>query len=191
MNAAPSFRVVLVGDSEAGKTSIIQSYVRGEFSPNQKNTIAAVFHTIAREIGGQRVQLQIWDTAGQEKYRSIGPIYYREACAAIAVFDATVDDFEDGLDAWIDSVKRSAVDPRIFVVGNKADLLADEEGVAARIRTFAESRNAEWLLTSAKDGTNIRLLFERVIAAVASGIGETMDVIPTEPAPPPAERACC
>jgi small GTP-binding protein len=114
-----SFRVVLVGDSEAGKTSIIHSFVRGDFSSNQKNTVGAVFHTIFREIGGQKVQLQIWDTAGQEKYRSIGPIYYREAAAAIAVFDATVDDFEDSLDAWIVAVKRSAVGPRIFVVGNK------------------------------------------------------------------------
>jgi small GTP-binding protein len=64
-----TFRVVLVGDSEAGKTSIIHWLVRGEFEPHQKNTVGAVFHTISGDINGQRVVMQVWDTAGQEKYR--------------------------------------------------------------------------------------------------------------------------
>jgi small GTP-binding protein len=190
MRPFTSFRVVLVGDSEAGKTSIIHSFVHGDFSSNQKNTVAAVFHTISREIDGQKVQLQIWDTAGQEKYRSIGPIYYREAAAAIAVFDVTVDDFEDRLDAWIARVRRAAADPRIFVVGNKCDLLTDDR-VTARMCTFAEAHNAECLLTSAKEGTNIQVLFEHVLSAVASGTQGSMDVIPTDVVPEAAQQPCC
>lgn len=132
-----TFRVVLVGDSEAGKTSIIHWLVRGEFEPHQKNTVGAVFHTISGDINGQRVVMQVWDTAGQEKYRSIGPIYYRKAAAAIAVFDVSVEGFEANLENWIVSVKRSATDPLIYVVGNKVDLLADEIDVTVRTRQFA------------------------------------------------------
>jgi small GTP-binding protein len=77
--------------------------------------VGAVFHTILREIDKQKLIMQIWDTAGQEKYRSIGPIYYRNAVAALAVFDVTVEDFDVSLQTWIDSVRRSTQDPIIFV----------------------------------------------------------------------------
>jgi small GTP-binding protein len=187
-----SFRVVLVGDSEAGKTSIIHTFIRGQHEPNQKNTVGAVFHTILREVHGIKVQMQIWDTAGQEKYRSIGPIYYRNASAAIAVFDVRVEEFESNLDAWIVSVKRSAADPLIFIVGNKSDLLEDESMVMGRMQQLGEKYGAECLLTSAKTGANVSLLFEKILDGLVQSCTREMDVaLAGEPEPVPVNNNCC
>jgi small GTP-binding protein len=192
MNSDPlSFRVVVVGDSEAGKTSIIQNYVRNTFEPNQKNTVGAVFHTISREVNGQKVLMQVWDTAGQEKYRSIGPIYYRNACAAIAVFDATVVNFEKSLEEWIVSVKRSTTDPLIFVVGNKVDLLERQDEVANRVGQFAAKLNADAFLTSAKTGENVEGLFNQVLVRLMESCRANIDVAVQEPESETVNNDCC
>jgi small GTP-binding protein len=186
-----SFRVVIIGDAETGKTSIIQTFLRQVFDPNQKPTVGAVFHTITREINNETVIMQIWDTAGQERYRSIGPIYYRNASAAIAVFDVGVRDFAPSLDAWIANVRRTVGDPLIIVVGNKSDLLTDDREVTARMKEFAESHKADCLLTSAKTGSNIPQLFDRLFA----GLVKANTVQATAAAPPIVEPEvnikCC
>jgi small GTP-binding protein len=186
-----SFRVVMVGDSEVGKTSIIHSFIRGSFEANSKTTVGAVFHTFTREYEGQKIIIQVWDTAGQEKYRSIGPIYYRNASVAIAVFDVRVDDFEASLDSWIVNVKRSALDPLIFVVGNKCDLIEDDAFVMQRMRAFAERHSAECVLTSAKSGKNIAELFERVVAAFVRSCRADQDVFVTDAEGAEVKRECC
>ena len=85
------FKVILVGDSSVGKTSLISMYAKSTFSDQPETTIGPQFTTRYVEVPetGQRIKLQIWDTAGQEKYRSVAPIYYRDAAAAICVFDVT------------------------------------------------------------------------------------------------------
>jgi small GTP-binding protein len=188
-----SFRVVLVGDSMAGKTSIIHRSVQGDFDLNHTNTVAAVFHTITRDHDGQKKFMQIWDTAGQEKYRSIGPIYYRNAAAAIGVFDVTVDDFEASLDAWIVSVKRTAVDPLIFVVGNKVDLIEEEteQQLIPRIRQFAQKYNAESFFTSAKTGKNIDVLFEAVFLGLIKNEQPPIEIFPPKPNVETEKGGCC
>jgi small GTP-binding protein len=163
-NSSPTpFRVVLVGDSGVGKTSIVHSFVRGEFDPDQRPTIGGVFHTVRREVHGKTVTMQIWDTAGQEKFRSIGPIYYRNAAAAVAVFDLRSDNFAPSLDSWIISVRRNCTDPKIFIVGNMSDLVdSDNATTLERVKDFADKHRAPFFLVSAKTGSNINLLFENV-----------------------------
>jgi small GTP-binding protein len=185
-----SFRVVMVGDSEAGKTSIIHYLLHGEYESNIKNTVGAVFHTIAREVQGQPVLMQIWDTAGQERYRSIGPIYYRNAAAAIAVFDVTVHDFQPNLDSWIASVKRNAAGPLIYVVGNKVDLLRDETDVLGHLKLFAQRYDADSFLTSAKEGTNIDILFNAVFEGLVKARQTTAEVF-TERPEEASQSDCC
>jgi small GTP-binding protein len=172
MEDALTFRVVLIGDSGAGKTSILNALARRTFEPHQPNTVCALFHTVTRSVDGQRVVMQIWDTAGQEKYRSIGPIYYRDAAAAIAVFDVTAHNFQTNLDSWIVGVKRIASDPLIFVVGNKADLLADQTDAIIRIRAFAQKHDAQFFLTSAQHRINIDTLFQAVFNGVVRNAKE-------------------
>jgi len=106
--------------------------------------------------------MHLWDTAGQEQYRSIGPVYYRSAAAAIAVFDVTVPDFQTSLSKWIKTVQQNSSDPLIYIVGNKVDLLENDGEIAAELSQFAEIYNAEHFLTSAKTGLNVESLFSSV-----------------------------
>ena len=155
-------RVVLIGDSQVGKTSLIHRFVRNTYEKQQKNTVGAVFHTYEEEVNGQKVIMQIWDTAGQEKYRSLGPIYYRNASAGVAVFDITNVDSLNGLQQWIDDFKRHTDNPLLFVVGNKTDLRQDNSVTDEQAKEFADKNGANLFLTSAKEGTNVKELFKSV-----------------------------
>jgi small GTP-binding protein len=192
--ALPSFRVVLVGDSGVGKSSIIHYLVKGSFESDQKTTIGAAFHTITRTLDGQRVQLQVWDTAGQEKFRSIGPVYYRNAAAAIGVYDVTQEEFSTGLDHWILTVKRSTSNALLFIVGNKSDLLGpDDPAPEVTGQSYADKYHAPFFATSAKTGLGIDKLFEAVFDEVWAARKPEMDGhVVTEAKPADQqEKGCC
>ena len=94
MAAAPvgrvfQFKLVLLGDSAVGKSSLVLRFVRGQFFEYQESTIGAAFLTQTVALNDTTVKFEIWDTAGQERYHSLAPMYYRGAAAAIVVFDIT------------------------------------------------------------------------------------------------------
>jgi small GTP-binding protein len=190
MDDALSFRVVLVGDSEGGKTSILTAFLQGKFDPNQTIPVGAVSYTVPRNINGTRVEMQIWDTAGQEKYRSIGPIYDRGA-AAIAVFDVTVHDFEDSLETWITNVRQSTSDPLIYVVGNKIDLVESEADIRERIMQFAQRHDAEFFLTSAKRGIRFDLLRDGVFQGLMRACVVPAEIVPSPCLQDATQKPCC
>ena len=106
-----TFKVVLVGDSNVGKTSILERYAKDSFNENTETTVSPQFMTRMLDLpNGEsgsttKVKLQIWDTAGQEKYRSVTPIYYRDAAAAICVFDVTHHESLDDVEKWISDLR--------------------------------------------------------------------------------------
>ena len=83
------FRIVTVGETSVGKTSILNRFISEEFDFNERPTIGGTFLIFSQEIENKKIDLQIWDTAGQEKYRSLGPIYCRDASVGLIVFDIT------------------------------------------------------------------------------------------------------
>ncbi|KAH0789071.1 small GTP-binding protein [Histomonas meleagridis] len=152
-------RVVLIGDTQVGKTSLVYKFVRSNFEEQQRSTIGAVFHTYEQSYNGNDVVMQIWDTAGQEKYRSLGPIYYRDAAAGICVFDMTNKDSFLGIEKWINEFKKHTVEPIIYLVGNKVDIddkIAVDKEEALK---FAESQGAKLFFSSAKTGQNVKEIF--------------------------------
>ena len=157
-----TIRVVLIGDSQVGKTSLIHKFVRNSFEKQQKSTVGAVFHTYEQDIQGQKVIMQIWDTAGQEKYRSLGPIYYRNASAGIAVFDITNQDSLKGLQQWIEEFKKNTEEPLVYIVGNKIDLENENSIKRTDVENFALKNNAIPFFTSAKNDLNVAELFKSV-----------------------------
>lgn len=155
-------RVVLIGDSQVGKTSLIQRFVRSSFEKQQRSTIGAVFHTYEQNYNGTDVVMQIWDTAGQEKYRSLGPIYYRNSVAGICVFDMTNKDTLTGLDKWISEFRNQTDDPILYIVGNKIDIqdkitVSEEEALS-----FSAAHKAKLIFSSAKTGESVHEIFESV-----------------------------
>jgi small GTP-binding protein len=162
-------RVVAVGDSSVGKTSILTALMGDTFNPYEQNTVGANWHLHTEDIQGERIELQIWDTAGQERYRSLGPLYYRNAVVAIAVYDVTNRESFDSLPGWIDAFRAVAgANGGVFVVGNKIDLEDKRQIPFDQASEWARSRQYEFYETSAKTEDGVKDLFRSVAAQVAS-----------------------
>ena len=141
-----NFKVVLVGDTNVGKTSILQRYAKDNFETDSETTISPTFLTrmIDFPVSGVKAKLQIWDTAGQEKYRSVTPIYYRDAAAAICVFDVTNRQSLDDARKWLNDLRQYAP-PHIVIglAGNKCDLYQQEEVSLEEAKHFQEENKIE------------------------------------------------
>jgi small GTP-binding protein len=164
-------KVVIVGDTQVGKTCIIGHLVTNTFKPSTPPTIGAAFQTYVMATPQGPVTMQIWDTAGQEKYRALAPMYYRSADIAILVFDVTSLQSFEGMEQWCQELSEKA--PRnlqLLIAGNKVDL-EDERVVHADAgNEFAKRHGAKYYgECSAKTGVGIFELFEKAAQIVAQG----------------------
>ena len=163
-------RVVLIGDPSVGKTSILSQLVDRKFDPCEESTIGANYQIYIEEVDGVKVEIQIWDTAGQEKFKSLGPIYFRNALGAIAVYDVTMPNSFDHVEEWLDSfcsvVGTNAV---MFVVGNKIDKEEDRKISFEDAKTWAEKRGCIACETSAKTGEGVEPLFTMLAKELLKG----------------------
>jgi small GTP-binding protein len=156
-------KVVLVGAAHTGKTSIANRFVYGEFSPNTFPTIQPAFFQRGIQAHGTEVQLEIWDTAGQEQYRSLSPLFYRDADVGIVVFDLADSSSFGKCKQWVTDLREArGLDIAIVLVGNKLDLPSIRTVSFESVAQFATSINVDTVETSAKTGENVRLLFETV-----------------------------
>jgi small GTP-binding protein len=183
--APTSFRTVIVGDAEAGKTSLIQTFLHQTFEPNQKPTVGAVFHTVTRILNNETVIMQIWDTAGQERYRSLMSLYYRGAQAVLLC--ATKETLNSIAD-WTSTVREAIDAPYIVLAITKCDLYeASELDVITRDaeRLVSELSLGEFLFTSAKLQTGVAEAFTACAKAVNATSRSRM------PHPAQTGSACC
>ncbi|KAJ1965019.1 Vacuolar protein sorting-associated protein 21 [Dipsacomyces acuminosporus] len=121
-------KVVLLGEAAVGKSSLVLRFVNDEFQENKEPTIGAAFLTQKVRLDDAVLKLDIWDTAGQERFHSLAPMYYRNAQAAVVVYDITRESSLDRAKSWIKELQRQA-NPNIVIalVGNKLDLVSDAE----------------------------------------------------------------
>jgi small GTP-binding protein len=183
MRARPH-RVVLVGDSSVGKTSLLACLCGERFDPELPPTVGAGWAEYTREVRGRAVSLEIWDTAGQEAYRALGPLYYRTAAAAALVYDASSRGSFEALPRWAEEFASIAgSESAVFVIANKADLpraVPDQEG-----REFAQRQGYEWFLASALTGEGVAEAF----AAIAERAAPPLS--PAKVAPVPSQKKPC
>lgn len=155
------YRVLAIGNAGVGKTSIVNYKFSGKFNPSETTTTGACFYINREEVNGSTIEMQIWDTAGQEKYRALGPIYYRNADAAFIVFALTEKRSFDELDTWIKAFTSVVgTDVLIYLVGNKSDCVEELQISHSDIEKFANDRKLPFLITSAKTGEGIDDLFQ-------------------------------
>ena len=157
-----NFKVVLVGETGVGKTSIISQFIDQVFEEELQTSTGGSFSS--KEIffdNGKSLKLEIWDTAGQERYRSLTKIFYKNSSCAILVYDITKKPtFDELKNYWIGQIKESAPkDIMLAVVGNKEDLLDKEQVDENEARDFAKENNALFFSTSAKNSNAINQLF--------------------------------
>ena len=156
-------KVVLLGDSGVGKTCIISRYVSGNYDQNVASTNGASYASkiITFENLNKTISLDIWDTAGQEKYKSLTKFFYKDAAAAILVYDITQkDSFENMKNYWYEQLQEFGSKNIILgVAGNKCDMYDKEEVNENEAKQFAEKIGAFFGITSAKNNTGINDLF--------------------------------
>jgi small GTP-binding protein len=150
------FKTVIIGNTGVGKSCLLQKYTRDQFISYHETTIGVDFATKQLKIplNGHlyNIKLQLWDTAGQEKFRSITQTYYRNCCAAIVVFDLTNRESFEKSQYWIDTIINGCGnDTTIILVGNKSDLEDDRVITEDEINEFSRQYNIKYFITSAKE----------------------------------------
>jgi len=158
------FKVLLLGDSGVGKTSLILRYTDETFNSKLVNSIGVDFKMKKKEIDGKVIKVQIWDTAGHERFRAITYSYYRGVNAIIIVFDLTEDKSFLSIRDWLKQIdKYASKNVFKFLVGNKSDLQHKRLVSFEDAKKFADELNIPYFETSAKEGININELFDSSI----------------------------
>jgi small GTP-binding protein len=150
---APRIKLVLLGETTVGKTSIIHTINTGTFQDEQTATVGAGFHAHLMTTGTTETKLHIWDTAGQEEYRALAPMYYRDAHVAILVYAIDSQDSFLKIEGWYNALVDDCLQlPRVAIVGNKIDLVEKRVVSPSEGRDLATKLNAKFFEVSAKTG---------------------------------------
>ncbi|XP_010018349.1 PREDICTED: ras-related protein Rab-5C isoform X2 [Nestor notabilis] len=184
-NKICQFKLVLLGESAVGKSSLVLRFVKGQFHEYQESTIGGEF--------------EIWDTAGQERYHSLAPMYYRGAQAAIVVYDITNTDTFVRAKNWVKELQRQA-SPNIVIAlaGNKADLATKRAVDFQDAQTYADDNSLLFMETSAKTAMNVNEIFMAIAKKLpktepqsgAGGAGRNR-VVDLQESSQPSRSQCC
>jgi Ras-related protein Rab-8A len=167
----PSFdyqvKLILVGDTEVGKTCLLIRYTEDRFPEGQKATIGVDFKTAQRNIDNTETRLHLWDTSGQERFRSISVGYIRGAHCALVVFSMKDRKSFENVSVWVaDLLERGVQDMDMALVANKCDGSSDEQEVTEEeAQICAESLKMPLVLASAKENLRVNEAFNMVITA--------------------------
>ena len=166
------YKIIIIGDSSVGKTALLSKYLRGVFPSSPLPTVATEFATKMIQIKeGGYVKAQIWDTAGEEKYKSITYHHYKKSVGALILYDITKKSTFDNVQNWYtDLTIQAEIGCVIALVGNKLDLIEKNERLREVSREEAEiyAKNNHMLFfeTSALNGNNINDIFEELIQSI-------------------------
>ena len=165
-------KVTVIGDTDVGKSSLSKRYIDGKMPDNSTPTIGASFLQKRVTVDGVTASLQIWDTAGQERFQSMAPMYYKQAKAAVCVFDLTNEESFHRLGIWLKDFRCHA-DPNavVCIAGNKCDITSHTFDLE-EARKFAESNDAQFFLTSAMSGEGV----DEIFTALSRRLVETYDM---------------
>ena len=154
-------KLMVIGETRVGKTSLIKKYTRDVFGGTYLTTVGIDFQEKIVKIEGKSIKLQIWDTAGEERFRNIAKNYFNTSDGFLLVYDITSKETLEKLDYWYEQIKENAPEhTKCIVAGNKSDLEKKREVNTKDGENFAQKYNINFFETSAKDGTNINKVFE-------------------------------
>lgn len=157
-----SEKVVLLGPSSSGKTSLVSRLISEKFDSSSKATIGAALASKTFQIDGEEIKLDIWDTGGSEKYKALAPMYYRDARGVVIVYDVTNQSSLDEAQNWLDQVRDNGQEQIVIVAAaNKCDVTEERELSEEKANDFGFVNQLDaYLETSAKTGHNVHQLFE-------------------------------
>ena len=154
--------VLLVGEAATGKTSLIARFINNTFTPNTSATIGIDYRTKKTKYNGNDIKLEIWDTAGQEKYQALPSAFYARADAIAVVFSLTDNESFQKVEGWIESITnyKSPDDVTVALLGNKKDLVDERVVGDEDINKLKEEKNIEYFGVSAKSGEGVDKVFD-------------------------------
>ncbi|CCW61911.1 unnamed protein product [Phytomonas sp. EM1] len=193
-NTAKRYKVVLLGESGVGKSSLAQRLVKREWSETLNSTVGASFFRYPCRVGDVDVCFEIWDTAGQERYKSLASMYYRGAAAALIVYDITsYDTYECALN-WVRELSTNSPETIITLVGNKNDLESSRRVSTEECRRYATEVGVFFTEASAKNGNGVQEMFDEIAKTLVetknpNSVREGRVIVP-EQRPAPQSRCC-
>ena len=164
-------KYIIIGDGGVGKSNLLLRYAHGQFNPEYQVTIGVEFGIKDVEIGNNTFRIQIWDTAGQENFKSITRSYFKNSICAIICYDITSKDSFDNVSSWIEDCKSQCYKSvHMVLVGNKTDLnerrvVSTDEG-----KEFADKLGISFYETSAKTGENVEKVFQDSLNEISKQI---------------------
>ncbi|CAD8095500.1 unnamed protein product [Paramecium sonneborni] len=171
------FKIILLGSSAVGKSQILLKFTKDQFNLSTNTTIGVEFSAKVLEIDNKKIRIQVWDTAGQEKYKAIAKAYYKGAVGAFLVYDITNKNTFLEVDRWLLEIKDYSDQQNLvlMLIGNKNDKDAERQVSKEEAIKYAQSKKMGFLETSALTGHNIEFAFKKIAEEILRDINETQD----------------
>ncbi len=162
------FKISIIGDGGVGKTSLIKKFTKGTFEKDYNQTIGAQFTIYDMEIDGDLINLIFWDIAGQDDFKFLHPLFYRESRGCIIVFSLEENDLGEEsfnhIENWHNELKKYCSDIPVVLFANKVDLIEEANLIKTNIQEVIKERNfLGYFLTSAKMGKGVHEAFKAII----------------------------
>ena len=171
-------RAVLVGNSGVGKTSLVQRIAHNTFSTNISSTIGAGVTALTMTVNGKSFLFNLWDTAGQEIFKNVVPLYFRNAAVAILVFDLDDEDSFRDLDSWLETInENNEHNIPVIVAANKVDSYTNPQ-LLTEAKQWSFERRYPFFVTSAATGQGVKQMFE-VVGSICATQTESRDKPPS------------
>ncbi|KAL4488790.1 hypothetical protein ABPG72_016443 [Tetrahymena utriculariae] len=169
------FKFIMIGDTGVGKSCMLLRFVDDRFREDYDATIGVEFGSKIIEVANLAIKIQIWDTAGQESFRSITRSYYKGAIGAVVVFDITKRSSFDNLPKWLHDIKEQGKeDTFVLIVGNKFDQMLHRKVSQQEASEFAEQQGYNYVEVSAKSGDNVNKIFNTMAQEILSKIQQNL-----------------
>ena len=177
------FKILLLGDSSIGKTSLITRYTEGLFQLTHVATLGIDFKVKFVTLDSKKIKVELWDTAGQERFRSLSKNYFKGAHGFIFIYDVTKKQSFAGVKTWINQAKATTKleSFQMILVGNKCDCEEDErEIIIDELKEEAMKYNCEYIETSAKEDINVNEMFSTLISNLTANAESIIEKEPAE-----------
>ena len=166
------FKVIIVGEAGVGKSCLLRRYADQSFTDNYINTIGVDFKVRTVDIMGKIVKLNIWDSAGQERFRTIVNTYYRGAHGICVVYDITDTDSFEKVGEWLKDVSELAEpSAKKLIIGSKLDLEGKRQVLLQEVQSYADNLNIPFIETSSKSGHNVQQAFMQMTKMLLEDVG--------------------